>query len=223
MNYRKVKTMLLIALVLVMLVQPSIAAAGGSKGQVCNYSSYNIWLTAIDKNGRVISLRLEPGACTKGFNLDVEGVWGMACGKWSCWYELWQVGGNSIEVYDLSTKNKEVYISINGTNNGGGWIGDPRGSAWPIPTSQASDIGYSLKNKIALDNSAFVSLNGQDRITITNLVKYAYNSGKCLGGVKVLAATGGRFLPPGTSEACAGSVNELNKVLSKYMNPDPIY
>jgi hypothetical protein len=128
--------------------------ASGARGKVCNKSSSTIWLTIekyknpTDKDGIWMSYRLEPGACTNTSYHDVEGIWGRECDSKGnyCWYQLWKVGASSLNVVDGYTSpippGSALYIQ--GVNIGGGWVADPRGIGWELPTS-VNSINYTLK------------------------------------------------------------------------------
>jgi len=68
----------------------------------------------------------------------------------------------------------------------------------------------------------------QDNLTfegfdkLMQVAKYMYNSQKCLAGIAILLDTFGAVLPPGTSEACAGAINQINDILQKYYDPPPV-
>jgi hypothetical protein len=57
---------------------------------------------------------------------------------------------------------------------------------------------------------------------LMQVAKYMYNSQRCLAGIGILLDTAFTFLPPGTSEACSGAINQVNDILEKYSNPPPV-
>jgi hypothetical protein len=84
--------------------------------------------------------------------------------------------------------------------------------------SKTADASAELTPETRRNLKTNLTSEGFDKLM--QVAKYMYNSQKCLAGIAVLLSTS--ILPPGTSEACAGAVNQINDILQKYYNPPPV-
>jgi hypothetical protein len=107
-------------------------------GNVCNYSSTDIWLT-ISESGWQKVHSLAPGQCTRGLTQDAEAIWGRDCSAHPCRYQAWKVRAGRFEVYEHKISSMGAVLRIDGWGAGSRWQVTEE---WPKP--DLSSINYSL-------------------------------------------------------------------------------
>ena len=114
------------------------AMTASVNGEVCNYSSNNLWLT-VTESARQKAYSLQPGHCTNVFQQDVEAIWGKDCIPNPCKYQAWKLSAGHFKVYnDVDSQSGEV-LRIDGWGVESRWHIAP---TWPRPDLSA--VNYSL-------------------------------------------------------------------------------
>jgi hypothetical protein len=106
-------------------------------GEVCNYSSTNVWLTVSEAGMQTPSL-LAPGECTNFLTQDAEAIWGNDCRTEPCRPQAWKVSAGRFRVYDDGPPTQTV-LRIDGWGAGSRWRVS---EDWTKPN--LSSINYSL-------------------------------------------------------------------------------
>ena len=107
-------------------------------GNVCNYSSTDIWLT-LSESGMQTPSQLAPGECTNFFTQDAEAIWGRDCHAGPCQHQAWKVSAGRFRVYDEENSSPETVLRIDGWGARSRW---EVSEEWIKPS--LSSVNYSL-------------------------------------------------------------------------------
>jgi hypothetical protein len=83
--------------------------------------------------------------------------------------------------------------------------------------SKIADPSAELTAEARRNLKTYLTPEGYEKLMAA--AQFMTDAVPCLIGIGELLASQGAYLPPGTSEACAGAITQINEVLQKYYKP----